>query len=213
MANNKRSKEDKRREAEDEAIVEALRQDGRAPARRFREGSVRTTVWLNRKNLSVPVMVEQYRFYSTGTRPGLSRFLEASDIVHALRSLSQAETFITAAKATPDRPPELPEELVREAIDRGSAPVREAFVHQNAAANWFANPVDYEIQTGERKGEIVIVDYVSKVELLAVNKPGVATPYFWSGQIPEVRQCFLDAVAGIEAMHRSVEANERHGQQ
>jgi hypothetical protein len=205
MANDKRRKEDKRREQEERAIVEALRQDGRAVVHRVKDGSVRTVIWLNRKDLTVPAMIEQYRLYSTGTRPGVSRFLEASDIVHALRGLGRAETYVSAAKPAPDRPPELPEKLVREAIDRGSAPVEEAPVHGNVAANWFTNPFDYEIQTGKRKGEIVIVDYVSKIEPLAVNKPGIATPYFWSGQIPEMRQCLLDVVAGIDLLHRKVE--------
>jgi hypothetical protein len=45
---------------------------------------------------------------------------------------------------------------------------------------------------------------VTKVELLAVNKPGVAEPYLWSGQIGEVRTCLLDVVAGVEELHRSL---------
>lgn len=205
MANNKRRKEDERRVQEDKAIVEALRKGGRAPIVRFRDGSVRTTVWVNRKDMDVPIMVEQYRFYSTGAKPGLSRFLESSDLTHALVSLKRVETFLGPSKDARRVPPTLPEELVREAIDRGAAPVREAFVHGNAAANWFVNVVEYEINAGPRKGEVIVIDAVTKVEPLTVNTPGVAMPFFHAAQLPEMRQCLLDVVAGVENLHRKIE--------
>jgi hypothetical protein len=211
MANDKRRKEDKRRAQEDQAIVEALRQGGRTAVVRFRDGSVRTTVWLNRNDRSVPAMVEQFRFYSTGAKPGLSRFLEASDLVHSLRSLQRVETFLNPLPETLGKPPELPEEVVREAIDRGAAPVHEAFVHGNVAANWFVNPVEYEIETGPRKGEILVIDAVTKVEPLAVNKPGVAIPFFQAGQLPEMRQCLLDVIAGLEPLYQKIEMDGHLG--
>jgi hypothetical protein len=65
-------------------------------------------------------------------------------------------------------------------------------VRGNVAAKWFTD----EVNGG--------LDYVTKVELLAVNRPKFARPYFWSGQIPDVRECLLDVSAAVEELHRSL---------
>jgi hypothetical protein len=215
MANDKRRKEDERRKERDEAIVRALSREGRRPVDRFRDGSVRTTVWRNTDVRDVTVLVELYRYYSTWPSTGVSMFLEASDLIHALRGLSRADEFIKAFKSALDRPPTLPEEIVRDAVKRDPNPPKETFVHGNVAVNWFANPVYWiDEKKPKQDGATVkplIIDYVTKVELLAVNSPGEPEPFIWSGQIPDARACLLDVTAGVERLHRSLRDQERLG--
>jgi hypothetical protein len=201
MANNKRRKEVWRRDKETQAILDALDEDGRENIARFFTGSVRTIVCLSTNEPTAPVLIDQHRYYWAGGKTGVTRFLEASDLVHGLAGLSRAESFIKGTMKSLDRPRTLPEWAVLQAVDRGNSPPRLKFVHGNVAANWFTE----DVYDGSDDGSDEVIDYVTKVELLSVNRPGVARPLIWSGQVQDARECILDVLAAMEELHGPLE--------
>jgi hypothetical protein len=179
-----------RREIEDEAITRRLSEHGRKTTAKWLEGNVRTHFWHCRGDLTVPGMIEQIRFYSTSRVVGGTSLMEASDVIHALRGLDKAQRQMNAVQVNWPRPRPLPRELILEAVDRADHP---PIVFGNLAALLWETRVNHD------------VDVIVKVELLAVNAPGVPERVFFASQIGDAKQCFSAANDQIRVIyHRAM---------
>jgi hypothetical protein len=179
------------RDMRDQTILELLRTEGRELVFRKAFGSVRVSLRARASHRpeEVPVLLEWYRRYSTSEFIGLTSLLEASDLCHALRGLSAAVAKMQEFDLPFTRPDPLPEHIVLQSAIRGYAKV-EHFVHGNVVALLWANDVDGGLDT------------VTKVELLSVPVPDLAVCFIETGQIPDARECLLDASKRIDEIHR-----------
>lgn len=175
----------KRRNAQEEALMERLAAGGRVPVERFRNGSVRTTVYVG-ADPAVPIAVEQTRFYSTSGFDGCTSLLEASDLIHARRGLSAAQAFIGGLGRPLPLRRVLPREVILRAINRGYNPPKAQFIEGNVAALLWTN----DVNDG--------VDFVAKVEMLAVTERGEAEVFYEQIQLGNAIDCMLRAEEEIE---------------
>jgi len=175
-----------RREAEAERTRELLEKHARLPFADYKNGSIRTYVWGNYRDRSVPVLVEHLRVYSTISYTATTRGLEASDLVHVLKALDLVEHMLKDWGSTAWPPLRFSRDLIAAAIDRGDNPPKKVFVCGNVAALIWMNPLEPE-------------DFVPKVELLSVIEPNVAERFFRADQIGDARKCIRKADAFITA--------------
>jgi hypothetical protein len=78
------------RQAEEREITRILSAYGREVVERFFDMNVRTIVWANRSDGRVPVLIEQFRLYSSPGDWAFTRLMEASDLVDAARGLRKS---------------------------------------------------------------------------------------------------------------------------
>jgi hypothetical protein len=173
-----RGGEIERRNPQIEATRRELSGNGRQPHERKVNGNVRTYVWFNHLDESVPTYVEQLRYYSTKTNWNTTRLLEASDLRHALRGLEEARNFVAKNRLLTRRPPDIDPDAVRASVMKGVDSKWKFYHRGNVAAIAWNNPADK-------------YDFVLKVDLLNVVAPNYCKRYFLSSQIPDAEDCLI----------------------
>lgn len=176
--------------------MERLAAGGRCPVDRFPHGSVRTTVWVG-ADPAVPIAVEQSRLYATGGYSGCTSLLEASDLLHARRGLSEAQAFIDRLRRPVVRRRGLARDVILRAVNRGYNPPRAQFIEGNVAALLWTN----DVNDG--------VDFVAKVEMLAVTEEGIAEAFYEACQLGNAVECLLRAEQCIERMGLALRNSRR----
>ena len=165
--------------------MERLAAGGRLPVERFRHGSVRTTVH-DSADFSVPIAVDQLRFYTTSGFEGCTSLLEASDLIHARRGLSAAKAFIDGLGRPVTLRRVLARAVILRAVNRGYNPPAKLFIEGNVAALLWTNDVNEGL------------DFVAKVEMLAVTASGEAEVFYEANQLGNAIDCMLRAEEEIE---------------
>ncbi len=182
-----------RREAEVDLTRSRLERLGRVPLRGIARGNVRTYLWANHKDKSVPTCVEQIRLFSTIRDWGTTRTMEASDLVHVMSSLTAAAEMIGKAGRHGARPRDLGKGAVLRAVSRGDNPPSEVFTSGNVAALLWVN----EVLDG--------ADAVFKVELLTLHEEfGDTDRFFVAAQIDDAKRCYADANRALLAIQRKL---------
>ena len=180
MATNNGKEGANRRQAEADAMLEKLTRLGRVAWFTDYARNVRTHVWLKPRDRKVPVLIEQMRTYSSMDKAGTSRGMESSDMQFVQAGIDAAEAFIRHCKLPFLQPKQrFSEEQLLAAIDRGDNPPMKVVTCGNVAAALWSNKL------GEH-------DQVFKTELFVLHPaPYGLDRFFFAGQIPHVRQCYL----------------------
>ncbi len=180
-----------RRSVKAEVTFNKLSSQGRVPMACLFNGSTRTYVWGNYRSRSIPLYVEQVRVYSTTKSWGTSRGMEASDTPHVLAGLDAAEKQIKDWRVSSTRPEPVARSVVNVAIDRGDNPPHKVFYPGNLVALLWVNRTEGD-------------DFVSKVELLAVDAAGGVDRFFLASEIGDARKCYSEAGGFILGLQREL---------
>jgi hypothetical protein len=174
-----------RRNPKIEATRRELSANGRQPHTRIMSGNIRTYMWSNPLDESVPVYVELIRYYSRPSDWNTTRLLEASDLQHALRGLDQMRVAARKRRLMTKKPPDFGKDEVKAAVMQGVAPECKFYHSGNVAVVTHSNKVDE-------------YDFVLKVDLLCVVAPMVCKRYFLSSQIIDAQDCLLQVGIALD---------------
>ena len=171
---------------------ELLPADGRWAVDRIINGSVRTYLWANLEDGSVPAKFEHMRFYSTPNDYGTSRGLEASDLVHVIKSIDEVELFARDMNWLGSPAAALDKQTVFETVVgfRKNRP-KKTFVTGNVAVMVWVNKADD--------------DLVCKTEFFTVVAPGEVARCFGIESLGDAKRSYQKAADFIDEVHAELQ--------